>query len=67
MINKKYLGLTALTALVGSAAFLLATTDNAIPEQSATALISVTDGLQLVPGAVVSFESHNGEGWFIRH
>ena len=63
MFNKKYLGITALAALVGSAVFFLSTP---IPQQS-TALIAATEGLLVVPGAVLSFESHNGEGMFIRH
>eukprot|EP00347_Sterkiella_histriomuscorum_P001757 403370805 len=34
---------------------------------AATNLIRVTEGLNVVPGAVLSFESHNGEGMFWRH
>eukprot|EP00347_Sterkiella_histriomuscorum_P013783 403363380 len=56
-------------AALSAAMLYVSQLQNGIDEigSAATNLIKVTEGLQVVPGAVLSFESHNGEGMFWRH
>eukprot|EP00347_Sterkiella_histriomuscorum_P002166 403369213 len=56
-------------AALSAAMLYVSQLQNGIDEigSASTNLIKITEGLTIVPGAVLSFESHNGEGSFWRH
>ena len=67
--NKK-LSMTLVGVAALSAAMLYVSqlsNEITVGSTAATNLIKVTEGLTVEPGAVLTFESHNGEGKFWHH
>ena len=69
VLSIKQLGFTLVgLATISSALLFVSQTDSSLlSSKAATTLIKATEGLRVEPGAVLSFESHNGEGMFWRH